>query len=265
MRVLFIGDVVGETGFTALKHALPQLQQSLKPDVIAVNGENTATNGKGITRENVKSLHQLGVDAITLGNHAWDQKEIFDFIDDEPRLIRPANFPDGTPGVGYVVIRRGKQAIGICNLMGRSFLPPLNCPFRTADRLVKILKSKTQMVLLDFHAEASSEKLAMGWHLDGRVSAVVGTHTHVQTGDERVLPNGTAFISDVGMVGAYDGIIGIDREEVLRKFITQLPVRFEVQTGRWQFNAVLVDLDAESGQATQIKRLRIDDDHPWMD
>ncbi|WP_054949813.1 TIGR00282 family metallophosphoesterase [Numidum massiliense] len=265
MRCLFLGDVVGQPGMTALKQMLKQLTQSLKPDLVIANGENAHVSGKGITREIVHSFYQMGIDVITLGNHAWDQKEIFDFLDRETRIVRPANYPEGTPGVGYVLIERDNRTIAVCNLMGRSFLPPLDCPFRKADELIDKLRPKTSHIIVDFHAEASAEKIAMAWHLDGRVSAIVGTHTHVQTADERILPNGTAFISDVGMVGAYDGVIGIDRDVVRTKFLTQLPVRFQVQTGRWQLNAVLIDLNKDTGQAESIRRIRIDDDHPWMD
>lgn len=265
MRLLFVGDVVGEPGIRALKQTLSPLNQALKPDITVVNGENAAPSGKGITHAIVKTFRQLGIDVITLGNHAWDQEEIFDFIDEDTEVIRPANYPKGTPGRGYVIVKREKCSVGICNLMGRSFLAPLDCPFRKADELVETIRQKTPIIVFDFHGEASAEKKAMGWHLDGRVSAVVGTHTHVQTADERILPNGTAFISDVGMVGAYDGVIGIDRDVVLKKFLTQLPVRFEVQEGRWQFNAVLIEVDPMSGKAESIQRIRIDDDHPWLD
>lgn len=265
MRMMFIGDVVGEPGIQALKQMLSQLHQSIKPDMTIVNGENAATTGKGITRSIVQTFHRLGVDVITLGNHAWDQKEIFDFIDEETALIRPANYPEGTPGSGHVLVKCHKRTVGVCNLMGRSFLQSLDCPFRKADELVESIRSKTPIIIVDFHGEASSEKMALGWHLDGRVSAIIGTHTHVQTADERILPKGTAFISDVGMTGAYDGVIGIDRESVLRKFITQLPVRFEVQRGRWQLNAVSIDIDPDTGKAEHIRRIRVDDDNPWMD
>lgn len=249
----------------AMHQMFSHLNQSLKPDITIVNGENAAPSGKGITRSIVQNFWKLGVDAITLGNHTWDQKEIFDFIDEESKLIRPANYPEGTPGAGYVFIKREKYTAAVCNLMGRSFLLPLDCPFRKADALVKELRTKTPIILLDFHGEASSEKQAMGWYLDGRVSAVVCTHTHVQTADERILPNGTAFITDVGMVGAYDGVIGIERDAIIRKYLTQLPVKFEVQEGRLQFNAVVIDIDPDSGEAKRIQRIRIDDDNPWMD
>lgn len=265
VRLLFIGDVVGQPGMTALQETLAQLQTSLKPDLTIANGENAAHGGRGMTRAIMQSFRELGIDVITLGNHSWDQEEIFDFIEEEDALIRPANFPAGTPGAEYAIINKDQHVVGIVNLMGRSFLPPLDCPFRKADELIETIRRKTPVILLDFHAEATAEKLAMGWYLDGRVSAVIGTHTHVQTADERILPNGTAFMTDVGMVGPYDGVIGFEREGVLRRFLTHLPVRFEVQKGRWQFNAAVIDVDAETGKAERIQRLRIDDDHPWLD
>ena len=265
MRILFIGDVVGSPGIQALQQTLVQLNQSIKPDLTIANGENAANNGKGITRSIVQTFHRLGIDVITLGNHAWAQKEIFDFIESEPSLIRPANYPPETPGAGFVLVKRQQHVVAVCNLMGRSFLEPLDCPFRKADELLATIRSQTSLIFLDFHGEASSEKIAMGWHLDGRVSAVVGTHTHVQTAAERILPKGTAYITDVGMTGAYDGVIGIKRETVLRKFMTQLPVRFEVQNGRWQLNAVAIDIDPNTGKAKHVNRIRIDDDHPWLD
>lgn len=250
---------------TALKETIEQLTCSLKPDVIIANGENSAKGGRGINRSSLQELYQLGIDVVTLGNHAWAQKDIFDFIDVETRLVRPANFPDGTPGQGYVVLETEQYTVAICNLMGRSFLPPLDCPFRKMEEILNELTLKTDVIILDFHAEASAEKIAMAWHLDGRVSAVLGTHTHVQTADERILPNGTAYITDVGMVGPYDGVIGIERDVVLTKFMTQLPVRFRVQEGRWQLNGVTVDIDETTGRATGITRIRIDDEHPWLD
>lgn len=265
MRVLFIGDIVGEPGMTALKQMFSQLTQTFKPDVAIANGENAAASGKGITRPLIRELHQIGIDVVTLGNHAWDQKDTLDFIDDEAGVIRPANYPEGTPGRGFVLLERDQYTVAVCNLMGRSFLPPLDCPFRKIDGILESVRKKTPLIVVDFHAEASSEKMAMGWFLDGRVSAVVGTHTHVQTADERILPNGTAYLSDVGMVGAYDGIIGIDREAVLTKFLTQLPVRFRVHNGRWQLNAAIIDIERETGKAIHIERIRIDDDCPWMD
>ena len=264
MRVLMIGDVVGSCGRTALRNQLPRLKQSLRPDVIVVNGENAA-GGRGITRAIVREFLDLGVDCITLGNHAWDQREIFDFIDCEAHLIRPANYPEGTPGRGVAELPAGQDTLTVINLMGRTFMPAVECPFRVVDAILNNREGETPFILVDFHAETTSEKQAMAWHLDGRVSALIGTHTHVQTADERILPLGTAYLADVGMVGAYDGVIGMHRDLVLRKFRTQLPVCLEAGTGRAQLNAVLIDLVRPTGRARHIRRIRIDDDHPFMD
>jgi len=197
-----------------------------------------------------------------MGNHTWDNKGIFEFIDDEKKLVRPANYPEGTPGIGYTYIRSNQIELAVINLMGRTFLPPLECPFRTAESLIENIRKRTPFIFVDFHAEATSEKQAMGWFLDGKVCAVVGTHTHVQTGDARILPQGTAYLTDVGMVGPYDSILGMEREAVLNKFITQLPVRFEVASGRNQFNAVVIDVNDSTGKAEKIKPIRIDEETP---
>jgi metallophosphoesterase (TIGR00282 family) len=251
MKLLFIGDIVGSVGRDALKANLPQLKQKYNPDFIVVNGENAA-GGRGITEKIAKDFYQLGVDLITMGNHTWDQKEIFDFIDQDPQLIRPANFPPGAPGRGIGYIRHPKGDLAVINLQGTTFLPSIDCPFRIAEELLRNLKSSARYVLVDFHAEATSEKLAMGWYLDGKVSAVIGTHTHVSTADARLLPKGTAYLTDVGMVGPRNGILGMQRDAVIKKFLTQLPVRFEVATGEWQFNAVCVTLDSATGMAKEI-------------
>ncbi|MDR6224263.1 TIGR00282 family metallophosphoesterase [Desmospora profundinema] len=264
MRVLMFGDVVGRPGREALLFYLPRLKRSFHPDAIVVNGENAA-DGRGITRPIVREFLNAGLDGITLGNHTWDKKEIFDFIDQEERVIRPANFPEGTPGLGMtrLPLNQGRELV-LINLMGRSFLSTLDCPFRRVDALLSGVKAGTP-VLVDFHAETTSEKQAMAWHLDGRVSAVIGTHTHVQTGDERILPGGTATLTDVGMVGPRDAVLGMDKDLVLKRFWTQLPVRFEVAQGPNQVNAVLIDIDDKTGQAQSIRRIRIDDDNPWFD
>jgi metallophosphoesterase (TIGR00282 family) len=257
MNLLFIGDIVGSIGRKALKIMLPVLRQKHRSHIIIANGENAAA-GRGITRQIANEMFEMGVHGITMGNHTWDQKELFDFIDDEPRLIRPANFPEGTPGRGYTTIKANGKELVIVNLMGRTFLPPLDCPFAKADDILKKIDSK--FVLVDFHAEATSEKIAMGWHLDGRASVVVGTHTHVQSNDERVLPGGTAYCTDVGMVGPRDGILGMERTAVLQKFKTQLPVRFVVDEGKWHFHAVHVELDDITGLAKSIRLIRVDED-----
>lgn len=258
MRILFIGDIVGRPGRQMLERSLPELKAKYQPNIILVNGENSS-GGKGISSKVVRFLFEQGVSAITLGNHTWDNKEIFEFIQDETKVIRPANFPDGTPGLGYTYIRYNDIEIGVINLMGRTFLPSIDCPFRKADQIIEEMQKRTKLIFVDFHAEATSEKLAMGWYLDGKVSAVVGTHTHVQTADERILPKGTAYITDVGMTGPMDGILGVDREAVIKKFITQLPVRFEVSNlERQQLNAVIIDIQNNTGKATYIERVQID-------
>jgi metallophosphoesterase (TIGR00282 family) len=251
-----IGDIVGRPGRRAVKQNLPELVNSLKLDMVIANGENAA-GGNGITREIALELFACGVDVITMGNHVWNQKEIFSYIDKEARIIRPGNYPPGTPGSGYVVYTaRNGVRLGVVNLSGRVFMQDLDCPFRKADELVGRLKEEVDIIFMDFHAEASSEKVAMGWHMDGRVSAVCGTHTHVQTADERVLPGGTAYISDVGMTGPADSVIGVKKDIVIEKFITQLPRRFEVAEGLYQFNAVLVELDEVSSRALSIRRIQ---------
>jgi hypothetical protein len=259
LKLLFIGDIVGSVGRKALKEVLPRLRSEHKPDAIVVNGENAAA-GRGITKSIANEMFELGVHVITLGNHAWDQKDIFDFIDDEPRLIRPANFPPGTPGRGMTTVKIKDAELVVINLQGRTFLPPLDCPFQKADQLLAGLTGKKKFIFVDFHAEATSEKIAMGWHLDGRVSAVVGTHTHVQSHDERVLPGGTAYVTDVGMVGPRDGILGMEKTSVLQKFRTQLPSRFVVDEGKWHFHGVSVTLQEGTGLATDIRLIRLYED-----
>jgi metallophosphoesterase (TIGR00282 family) len=264
MKLLFIGDIVGSPGREIVKEYLPRLKRKYQPTFIVANGENSA-HGKGITEKIVKELLEAGIHAITLGNHAWDNKEVFEFIDKEERMIRPANFPIGTPGRGITYVKQPEGELALINLQGRSFLPPLDCPFAVADRLVEEARKRTKFIFLDFHAEATSEKQALAWYLDGRISALVGTHTHVQTGDERILPQGTGYLTDAGMCGPADGILGMDRETVIKKFRTQLPVRFEVAAGPSQLNAVLITLDKTSGKTTRIERIRIDAEYPFME
>ncbi|PYZ98085.1 TIGR00282 family metallophosphoesterase [Alteribacter lacisalsi] len=264
MKVLFIGDVVGSPGRHMLKEYLKKLKLKYRPDVTIVNGENAAS-GKGITEKVFHEIKEAGADIITLGNHTWDKKDIFDFIENKPEMIRPANFPPDNPGTGITYHKTGGQTIAVISLQGRTFMPPIDCPFRKADELVEEAAAKTKFIFVDFHAEATSEKQAMGWYLDGKVSAVVGTHTHVQTNDARVLPEGTGFITDVGMTGPYDGILGVEKEAVLHRFLTNLPTRFEVTKGREQLNGVFVTLNKQSGQAESIRSLMINDDQPFFD
>jgi hypothetical protein len=243
---------------------LPYLKRKYRPDFILVNGENAA-GGRGLTGALAREFFDLGVQGITMGNHTWDNKDIFDWIDSEPRLVRPANFPEGTPGRGAMILREGRKRLAVLNLQGRTFLPPLDDPFEMADRMVAELREETRCILVDFHAEATSEKVAMGWHLDGKVSALVGTHTHVQTHDERVLPQGTAYVTDVGMTGSSEGVLGMNKDAVLYRFRTQLPARFHADDGKWQLHAVVVDIDEETGRARSIRLVRIYEDDVLLD
>jgi 2',3'-cyclic-nucleotide 2'-phosphodiesterase len=264
MKILFIGDVVGSPGRDMVSEYLPKLKSKYQPHITIINGENAAS-GKGITEKIYRGFLESGAQAVTLGNHTWAKKEIFDFIDDAKYMVRPANFPEETPGKGITYFNYNGQEVAIISIQGRTFLPPIDCPFKTVDMLIEQAKERTSIIFVDFHAEATSEKQAMGWYLDGRVSAVVGTHTHVQTADNRILDRGTAYITDVGMTGPYDGILGVNRDAVLKKFITSLPARFDVTEGRTQLNGVLIDINTKTGVSTSIKRILINDDHPFFD
>ena len=254
MRVLFIGDIVGRPGREAVEVFLPQLKRDYNMDFVVANGENAA-GGRGMTKDIAFSLYELGIDFLTFGNHAWDQKTLAKSIDDDRRMIRPANYPVGVPGRGYGVVSKNGLSLGVINLSGRVYLAPLDNPFKMVTDVVNKIKDETQAILIDFHAEATSEKVAMGRFLEGKVSAVVGTHTHIQTADERVLPLGTAYITDVGMTGPADSIIGVKKEGVINNFLTQMPFRMEVADGPIQLNAVLVDID-EKGRALGIERIQ---------
>ncbi|TFJ94729.1 TIGR00282 family metallophosphoesterase [Lentibacillus salicampi] len=265
MKILFIGDVVGSPGRDMVQTYLPKLKEKYRPNVTIINGENAAA-GKGITQKIYKQFLEWGAHVITMGNHTWDKKEIFEFIDDANNMIRPANYPEGTPGKGLTFVNINGTEIAVINVQGRTFLPAIDDPFRKVDELIIQARKRTAIIFVDFHAEATSEKQAMGWHLDGKVSAVAGTHTHTQTADERVLPNGTAYITDAGMTGPYDAILGVDREAVLKKFFTSLPVRFEIdKKGRTQLNGLVVTVDEKSGSASKVERILINDDHPFID
>jgi 2',3'-cyclic-nucleotide 2'-phosphodiesterase len=264
MKILFIGDVVGSPGRNMVNEYLPKLKKKYNPTFTIVNGENAAS-GKGITEKIYRGFLQAGAQAVTLGNHTWDKRDIFEFIDEAPHLVRPANFPKDTPGKGYTLLKVNDLLLAVINLQGRTFLPPIDCPFQKADEIINEVKQHTPYIFVDFHAEATSEKQAMGWYLDGQVSAVVGTHTHVQTADERILPKGTAYITDVGMTGPYDGILGVEKEAVLKRFLTSLPVRFEVTSGREQLNAVLMTFNKQTGKAEDIQRIIINEDHPFFE
>lgn len=263
MNILFIGDVVGSLGRDMIKEYVPKLKEKYRPHITIINGENAA-GGRGITEKIYRGFLEVGAQAVTLGNHTWDNREIFEFINDAKYMVRPANFPDNNPGKGMIFLKMNQIEIAVINLQGRTFMQPSDDPFTIADELVKEARERTPFIFVDFHGEATSEKQAIGWYLDGKVSAVVGTHTHVQTADERILPNGTAYISDVGMTGPYDGILGMEREAVIKRFLTNLPVRFDVpKEGRTQLSAVLIELNDKTGAAKKIQRILINDDHPF--
>lgn len=255
MRILFIGDIVGRPGRNAIHRFVPELCAEYGADAVVANAENAA-GGLGVTPEIVKELLSAGVHGITLGNHAWRKKEMAPAIDAFPAMVRPANFPPGNPGRGATVIAlEDGRRLGLVNLLGRVYMEPFEDPFRVGLEEVERLRTTTSIVIVDVHAEATSEKQAMGWYLDGHATAVVGTHTHVQTADERILPRGTAYITDVGMTGPRDSVIGTDKDIVLHKFVTGMPVPFEVARGPAILSAVLITADEDSGAATSIERI----------
>jgi metallophosphoesterase (TIGR00282 family) len=256
MRILFIGDIVGSPGREIVIQNLARIRAEARADLVIANGENSAA-GFGITPRIADELFAAGVEVITGGNHSWDRKEIFDYIPHEPRLLRPANFPAGAPGRGlYLGESHNGVRFAVLNLQGRVFMAALDCPFRTADQELARIPPDVKTIFVDMHAEATSEKQAMGWYLDGRVSAVVGTHTHVAAADERVLPNGTAFITDAGMTGPHESVIGMDRGAMVKRFLDGLPAKFEVAAGDVRLNGVVIDVDDATGRARSISRFR---------
>ena len=267
VRILFIGDVSGTVGQKMVHDYLPRLRQRYKPHFIILNGENAA-DGRGITEQIYKELLTQGVDLVTMGNHTWDNYDIFNFMDEATRMIRPANYENNeeVPGVGMRIINNNAQKLAVINLTGRSYMGSFDDPFRVGEELIAEAKKETNHILIDFHAEATSEKQALGWYVDGKVSALVGTHTHVQTNDARVLPNGTAYQTDIGMTGFYNGILGMQKESMIENFRTQLPTRFETpDQGPGQLNATFIETDDQTGHAKKIKPIRIDDDTLFMD
>jgi metallophosphoesterase (TIGR00282 family) len=255
MKILFIGDIFGRPGREIVRSALPALVDLHQVDFVIANGENAA-GGSGITREVGDAILGYGVDLLTSGNHVWDKKEAVPYIGAETRLLRPANYPAGAPGRGSLLRRtRNGRPVGVVNVMGRVFMQPLDDPFAAALREIDALARATRVIIVDFHAEATSEKVAMGWHLDGRVTAMIGTHTHVQTADERILPGGTAVITDVGMTGPHDSIIGTEVQPALARFLTGLPTRFEPASGNPRLHGVIVTADEQTGRALAIERL----------
>ena len=260
MRIMLVGDVVGRAGRRAFRTITPRLRAEHRIDVVIVNGENAA-GGKGFTRKALDELYAGGADVVTSGNHVWDKKDVFAFVEDEPYLVRPANYPQGTPGRGYCIFPFKAANIAVLNLSGRSFMPPLDCPFQKADEMLAEIGAQADIIVLDFHAETTSEKLAMGHYLDGRADIVVGTHTHVQTADEKILPGGTAYITDLGMVGPYDSILGVRTEIVIQKFRSGMPVRFEMAEGAAEYAAVIVDIAPDGSRAATIERIFLREDH----
>src|SRR5881398_2503684 len=262
LSVLFLGDIVGEPGRTAVIARLPELKSKHALDFVIVNGENAA-GGRGITGKITIDLLRAGVSVITTGDHAWDQKEILAFIDTEPRLLRPVNYPEGTPGMGSIVLETAKGKIGVINVQARTFMQPiLENPFRAVDETVAKMREETVNIIVDVHGETTSEKIAMGRFLDGKVSAVIGTHTHVQTADEQILPGGTAFLCDAGMTGPYESILGRPIDRVLSTTITFVPSPFDVATGDPRLGGAIVDVNPETGKATAIQRVMVDE--TWL-
>jgi len=255
MRALLIGDVVGRPGRVAVTRLVVPLREELAVDLVVANCENAA-GGAGVTPAVADELFRGGVDVLTSGNHVWRKREAYELLKLDPRVVRPANYPEGSPGSGSTIVETlAGQKVGILNLQGRVFLEAIDCPFRAAKKELARLRLVTPMIIVDMHAEATSEKVAMGWFLDGQVSCVFGTHTHIQTADERILPKGTAFLTDVGMTGPYDSVIGRKTEQILERFWSGLPVKSEVAEDNVQLRALLVDIDPATGKATRIERL----------
>lgn len=256
MKTLFIGDIVGSPGREAVKKLLPELKEEYRLDFTIANAEN-ASGGSGITLKVAEELFAAGVDVLTSGDHIWKKREIFEFIDQQPRILRPLNFPPGVPGEGCGVFKTKKGVkIGVINVNGRVFMEALECPFRLSMSACENLAKETKIIILDMHAEATSEKVALGWFLEGRASAVLGTHTHIQTADEKILPKGTAYITDVGMTGPYQSVIGRRVEDVLQRFLTAVPVRFEVADENIQLHGAVVEVDEDTGKAKSIVRVQ---------
>ena len=262
VRILMIGDVIGQPGCAMFQKQIGHLREAYSVDAVIINGENSDSRGRGITSRIMHFYKHNGVDVVTSGNHIWSNNQIYEYLSKNTDLLRPANFPGTCPGTGVTTFLCDGVAIGVMNLQGRIFMRDhLDCPFATAESILTYLRDKTNIVVVDFHAEATSEKIGMGWFLDGKVSAVVGTHSHVQTADERILPGGTAYITDLGMVGAYNSMIGMKKETVLPHFLTQMPSKFLVETAPPFFLCgVIIEIDAQTGKAKSIERIKIIDE-----
>jgi len=257
MKILFIGDIVGKPGRQAIKALLPNVASRYKIDVVIANGENAA-GGFGITEPTATELFSYGIEILTTGNHVWDKKEAIPYLIKEHRILRPLNYPPEVPGVGSIIFTAHKKfPVAVLNVAGRIFMNTLDCPFRATKAALQKIEDSVKIIIIDFHAEATSEKLAFAYYLDGKVSAVVGTHTHVQTADEKILPAGTAYITDVGMTGPVAGVIGIEKDQIIDKFLTHMPKKFNVAEGKAVLSAVVVEIDEQSGRATGIQRLQL--------
>jgi metallophosphoesterase (TIGR00282 family) len=261
IRIACIGDVVGSTGVGMFQRHIPRLRKERSIDIVIVNGENSASDGRGITSRVMNSLRHNGADVVTSGNHIWAKREIYEYLDQHTDLIRPLNYPQGVPGSGFTFVNIAGYVVAVVNLQGRVFMRELvTCPFKSIDSVLSYIKSKASIIVIDMHAEATSEKQAIGFYCDGKVSAIVGTHTHVQTADERILPQGTAFITDLGMTGSLDSMLGMKKEPVIQHFIQQLPTKFTVDTSLpLVMSGVIIDIDPHTGHAMHIERLRIYD------
>lgn len=258
IQVLFIADIVGKAGYEVTSSCIQDIKKQYNIHITIANGENGAS-GKGMTAKIADSFFDLGIDVITSGNHIWDKDKFFPILDENPRILRPLNYPPDCPGHGsYIVDISNNFQVGIINLQGRSFMYSIECPFRTADKeIYRMKKMGVQLIIIDFHAESSAEKIALGWYLDGRVSAVIGSHTHVQTADEKILPKGTAYITDVGMTGPFDSVIGMDKELAIRRFLTQLPVHYKVALEDPKISGVVLSIDKTFGKSHSIIRFQI--------
>lgn len=254
VKILFIGDIVGKPGMTMVQEWLPKMTQKYKPDIIIVNGENSS-DGKGCTETEGKILFDLGVDVITGGNHTWDKSQAQDYLKKEKRVLRPLNYPRGAYGNGFYVIEDKEPKVGVLNLQGRTFMPQIDCPFRGAEWAIKKMKEHTNIIIVDFHAEATAEKQALAFYLDGKVSMIMGTHTHIQTADERIFPNGTGYITDVGMTGPYDSVIGMKKEAAINRFLYQTPQKYQPAVNNVHLSGLYFEIDEESAKATSIQRI----------
>ena len=257
MRFLIIGDVVGNSGVEYLKNHLDSIKKLNKIDFVIANGENSTPVGKGINKAVANTLYSCGVDVVTMGNHTFNNYEISKLFEEDFPVIRPANLPDGTEGEGYIITDFFGTKIAVINLLGRVYMECVDCPFRKAEAIIEKIKEQCDIIIVDFHAEATSEKIAMGFYLDGKVSAVFGTHTHVQTADEKILEGGTAYITDVGMTGCHNSVLGVKKEIIIKKFLTSLPQRHEIEDGVATMDAVIIDIDEATGKATTIEKIQI--------